>query len=361
MALKYLIDIGHPAHVHYFKNFADDAMKKGHQVLFTCRDKDVTIMLLEQLKFKFVNLGPPYKSLLGKTFGLLYFTLRILWISVSFKPNMFLNATMYSAFVAWLLRKPHLAFEDTFNMEQVRLYLPFTSCILTGSYHHPALGRKEIRFCGYQALLYLHAKHFAPDIGIYNDLCLSLYEPYVIVRFVSWNASHDLGHTGISERNKYTAIEKFSEYAKVFISSESPLPDDLERHRITIPPHRMHDALAFSCLVFGESSTMSEEAAILGVPSVYVFNNSTYYTTHLEEDYGLMFNYSESDKGQLDAIERGCELLKKQNLKEEWQKRRTAMLSGKIDVTAFLIWFVENWPESFSIMKTNPDFQKRFE
>jgi hypothetical protein len=36
------------------------------------------------------------------------------------------------------------------------------------------------------------------------------------------------------------------------------------------------------------------------------------------------------------------------------------MLSEKIDVTAFLVWFVQHWPESFSIMKQNPDYQNRF-
>jgi len=36
------------------------------------------------------------------------------------------------------------------------------------------------------------------------------------------------------------------------------------------------------------------------------------------------------------------------------------MLSEKIDVTAFIVWFVENWPESFKIMKENPDYQLNF-
>jgi len=36
------------------------------------------------------------------------------------------------------------------------------------------------------------------------------------------------------------------------------------------------------------------------------------------------------------------------------------MLSEKIDVTAFLVWFVENWPESFKTMMENPGYQERF-
>ena len=48
------------------------------------------------------------------------------------------------------------------------------------------------------------------------------------------------------------------------------------------------------------------------------------------------------------------------NLKEEWQVRRQKMLVDKIDVSAFYVWFIENYPESARIMKENPDYQYRF-
>jgi hypothetical protein len=36
------------------------------------------------------------------------------------------------------------------------------------------------------------------------------------------------------------------------------------------------------------------------------------------------------------------------------------MLNEKIDVTSFLTWFIENYPESEKIMKDNPDYQLNF-
>jgi len=358
--MKYLIDIGHPAHVHYFKNFAKDVANHGSEVLFTCRDKEVAISLLKHNDLQYINFGHNYKSMPGKIFGLFYFTIKLFGVALKFRPDMYLNASMYSAIVAWVFRKPHFSMEDTFNMEQVNLYLPFTSCILTGDYVHPSLGNKELSYRGYQELLYLHPSRFTPDKNVLNVLGVKDNEKYVIMRFVAWNASHDYGHKGISNKNKLKAIAEFSKYAKVFISSESELPDELRKYKINIEPHRMHDAIAFASLFFGESSTMSEEAAMLGVPSVYLFNNSTYYTQHLEECYGLMFNYSESEDDQLNAILKGVELLQQPNIKEEWQNKRTKMLADKIDVTAFLVWFVENWPESFQTMKQNPDYQFNF-
>jgi hypothetical protein len=36
------------------------------------------------------------------------------------------------------------------------------------------------------------------------------------------------------------------------------------------------------------------------------------------------------------------------------------MLKEKIDVTAFLVWFIENYPESVRIMREDPDYQEKF-
>ncbi|MGB4094454.1 MAG: hypothetical protein WBJ99_01295, partial [Bacteroidales bacterium] len=71
---------------------------------------------------------------------------------------------------------------------------------------------------------------------------------------------------------------------------------------------------------------------------------------------GLLFGFRNSDG----VLEKSIELLNTPNLKQEYQQRRQKMLSDKIDVTAFMVWFVENYPESAKIMKENPDYQWRF-
>jgi uncharacterized protein len=358
--MKYLIDIGHPAHVHYFRHFANEMIAKGWEVLFTCRDKEMTISLLTHYNLNYVCFGKPFKSLLGKIFGLFYFTLRVLLIAIKFKPDILINASMYSAITAWILRKPHISLEDTFNNEQVRLYLPFTDCVLTGDYEHPSLGKKEVSYSGYQELLYLHPNRFSPDKSILQELGVTSDEKYVILRFVSWNASHDIGHNGISYENKFKAVKEFLKIAKVFISSESELPAELKKYQIKIAPHRMHDAMAFASLIFGESATMVSEGAVLGIPGIYLDDTGRFYTNDQQEKYGLVFNYTESEEDQQKAIEKGVELLTTPGIKEEWQEKRVKMLLEKIDVTAFLVWFIENWPESFRIIEENPDYQFKF-
>ena len=41
-------------------------------------------------------------------------------------------------------------------------------------------------------------------------------------------------------------------------------------------------------------------------------------------------------------------MLDNKNLKAEWQLKREKMLEDKIDVTEFLVWFVENYPASMN-------------
>jgi len=359
--MKLLIDIGHPAHVHLFKNFAWQMEKRGHDILFTCREKEFEIELLREYGFNYKSFGKKYKSRFGKVWGMIEFDVKEFIAGFKFKPDLFLShGSMYAAHASTLLRKPHISLEDTFNFEQVRLYLPFTNVVLTGNYDHPSLGKKEVKYNGYHELAYLHPNYYTPDKNILNELAVKDNEKYVIIRFVSWQATHDKGHKGISFENKIKAINEFEKYAKVFISSEAELPNELEKYKINILPHKMHDALSYASLVWAESFTVPAECSMSGTPSIINHSTKSFYLYELENKYELCYNYNESEEDQFKAIEKGIELLNTPHLNKEWQKRRERMLTDKIDVTTFLVWFVEDYPDSAKVMKENPDFQYNF-
>lgn len=344
--MRILIDIGHPAHIHLFRNYANEMIKRGHEILFTCRDKEFEIALLQTYGFKYRSFGKKYKKTITKLWGLVKFDFLEWQTALKFKPDIFLShGSPYAAHASKLCGKPHIAFEDTYNFEQIRLYEPFTDVVITGDYLHPAVSKKEIKIPTYHELAYLAPSRYKPDVQVLAELGVSPGEKYTIMRFVSWKASHDIGHNGISYNTKIDAVRKFSKYGRVFISSEGSLPKELESFRLTTSPHRIFDVLSFASLVWGESSTMSEEAAMLGVPSVYFNNNSTYYTRHLEKDYSLVYNLSESECDQKRGIDVGIEILSN---KEDipFHHQRDLMLSERIDLTDFLIWFTENYPES---------------
>ena len=208
-------------------------------------------------------------------------------------------------------------------------------------------------------MFYLHKNYYRKNRDIRAALGLKQDEKYVIVRFVSWEAHHDMGFSGLTSENKVSAVKEFSRYARVFISSESDLPQELQSYSIKFSPDLMHDVLAEASLYFGEGATMAMESAVLGTPAIYINPNWLGYTLEAERS-GLLFNFKEDSASQVKAIEKGLEILRDPDSKALIISRSEELSCHKIDPTAFLVWFVENWPESFREMKVNPDFQKKF-
>ena len=122
----------------------------------------------------------------------------------------------------------------------------------------------------------------------------------------------------------------------------------------------MHDVLANAVLLYGESATMASECACLGTPAIFHDNNGRGYTNEQESKYGLVFNFSESLDDQKKSLKKAIDLLKQKSLKSSFKKKSELMIADKIDVTSFLVWFIEQYPQSIKIMKENPDYQYNF-
>ncbi|MCI0493488.1 DUF354 domain-containing protein, partial [candidate division KSB1 bacterium] len=323
---------------------------------FTCREKEFEIDLLKMYGFDFISFGKKYSSTPGKLWGLIKFDVKEYLTGRKFTPDILLShGSPYAAHAAFFLRRPHISLEDTGNWEQIKLYLPFSAAVLTPDVLIQNLGEKQIKYAGYHELAYLHPSRYCTDDAIWEHLNIERKAPYCLIRFVSWNATHDSRQIGFSHEGKKRIFEYLSDKYKVFISSESKLPRDLEQYRISISPDKMHDVLYHAQLYCGEGATMASEAGVLGTPSIYV-NSLVASNCEDQNRYGLVYNFRSSE-GVLEKINELCHI---KNLKEEWQNRRQKMLADKIDVTAFLVWFIENYPDSACVMRQNPDFQYRF-
>lgn len=356
--MKIFIDIGHPAHVHYFKNFIWIMQEKGHSIFISARDKEVTFDLLEYHKFPYYNRGKGRKGLAGKLLYILEGDGRLLKQARSFNPDLFLSfGSPYAAHVAWLTGKPHIAFDDTdHSFFEHFISMPFTKTVLTPTVFQKDFGKKQVRFDGFMELCALYPGRFKPNPdNIRTVINNSEKGKYVILRFVSWQASHDIGLEGLSLEDKYSLVEKLSAHATVIISSEEKLPEDLQKYSYKIHPALMHDVLNGASLIVSESLTMAAEAAFLGTPSVCI---STALAGTLDEEVrlGLIELFRNSDG----IIERAVEIVRDAQYKELFIKKSREIIKDKIDVTAFMVWFIENYPASFEIMKKDPDHQLNF-
>lgn len=334
--MNIVIDIGHPAHVHYFKNFIEIMQDNGHNFLITARDRGETFHLLKAYKILFINRGKGATTKLGKLLFLPKLVFFIYRRARKFKPDLFLSfGSPYAAHVSKLMKKPHIAFDDTEHSKvEQALYLPFTDVVYTPECFQKSLGRKHRRFKGYIELSYLHPDYYSPDPSVFDLLGLKNGEKYAVLRFISWSAGHDSGHTGMSQDIKKKAVRELSKYAKVYISSEGDLPDMFKEYHLPTSPEKIHDVMYYASLFLGESGTMATEAALLGTPSVRISTIAKLVGNHVElkNKYGLLYYYDSGEEG----LNKALELIKKET-KQEWHKKQKAMLSDKIDVTRFMI------------------------
>ena len=99
---------------------------------------------------------------------------------------------------------------------------------------------------------------------------------------------------------------------------------------------------------------------MLGVPSVRFsdFAGRISVLEELEQRYHLTFGVPTDRPEQL--VEKVDSLLSDTTLRETFRKNRELMLNDKIDVTAFLTWFIENYPKSREIMRETPEYQYNF-
>jgi len=90
------------------------------------------------------------------------------------------------------------------------LRVPFVDTIWTPSCFKGDMGRKHVRYDGYKELAYLHPKYFTPDKSVLDDIGQNEGEPFIILRFVSWSATHDIGEHGLKNKLAYVrGLEKY--------------------------------------------------------------------------------------------------------------------------------------------------------
>ena len=142
--MRILIDIAHPAHIHYFRNFASLINQKDFSVLFTVRDKGIIIELARHYKLKYEIRSKERRNKILYGFDSIR---NIYRISRKFKPDFFIDmGTVFASPVSWLLRKPYIAFDDTEASIKARIiHMPFTNVIFTPKVFRKDLGRKHIR------------------------------------------------------------------------------------------------------------------------------------------------------------------------------------------------------------------------
>jgi predicted glycosyltransferase len=341
--VRILLDITHPAHVHFFRNAIEDWTKRGNDVVIAARDKDIVTDLLDRTGLNYKNLGSAREGLAGLGLELLLRDGRLLKFARDRKPDVLAGiGGIFIAHVGFLLGIPSVVFTDTENATlSNRLTFPVATKIVTPRcYEGPVPGKKHVSYPGYHELAYTHPTRFEPSPTALEGFDLKPGDPYIVMRLVSWGAAHDVSDFGFS--NLTDAVQSLQKYGRVLISSERPLPPELEPLRIVAHPELVHHLLYYARLFIGESATMASESATLGTPAILVSTSRRGYTNELESRYGLAFTFSDREGAQEKALKKASEILDSSNSDQTWNEKRNEMLDEMIDVTDFIVEVIES-------------------
>ena len=360
--MNILIQLSHPAHFHLYKNVATNLIADGNRVLFVIKSKDILEDLLKNAGLPYVNINQHAHR--GSKFGILGDMLvrewRIIRLCREHKIDLLTGSTPDIAHAGWWLRKWRVnTGEDDLAIVPAfaKIASPFIQCyVAPNSCNAGKIEHKTVHYPGFQKLAYLHPNRFTPDANVPKKYGIDPDKPYFLIRFAKLNAHHDNGVNGISTAIAEQLVRLLAPKGHIYITSERALEPQFEQYRLHINPLDIHHVMAFATLYIGDSQSMAVEAAMLGVPSLrfndFVGKKKIGVMEELEHAYGLTYGISSHEPETLYA--KINDLLAMPRLREDFQARRCKMLADKIDVTAFLTYFIENYPQSAKAAKA-PD------
>lgn len=352
--MKVLFMISHPAHFHMFRYTIDNLQQHGHEVVSVIRPKDVLEQLCidANLPYYKVKNRPKKWGMIGLGLALIEKIMEVLRITRKEKPNLLVGSDGVLAYVGKMCNVPSFEFfEDDYDIIKLyaKMFFPFYSNVVCP--HVCDAGKwnaKKIGYAGYQKLTYLHPNYFTPDKKVVEKYFPVDESPYYIIRFAKLSAHHDVGVNGFSREVAQRVIDMLNAKGRVFITSETELPQEFEPYRLRINPLDIHHLLAFASLYIGDSQSMAVEACMLGTPCLrfndFVGKKKISVLEELEHVYQLTNGISSHDAEQLySKVE---EILTMPDARAIYQTRKNKMLADKIDVTKYWTWFIENYPQS---------------
>ena len=337
--MKVIVTLQHPAHFHFYRNVVSELERRGHDTWIFYRDEELIETLLDRYAMEGTCLAPGNSGTLDAMRNQAVYELGLLRRARRIQPDvMTAIGGIAVAHVASLVGARSVVFDDSGEYAPLnRIGRRFADLVCTPVSEDCEYGTTQQEYPGYHELAYLHPDRFEPDPEALADLGVDVEEPYFVVRFVGWNAQHDIGHAGFDQAARRRLVDELSDLGSVYVTTEEQLPAELREYRLPVPPEMIHDLLYYADLYVGDSQTMATEAALLGTPAVrcnsFVESGDMGNFRELQAEYGLVFSTGDAEE----AISQAVQWAADPETDQRWQQRLASLHGDKIDVTAFVV------------------------
>jgi len=364
--MRFLFYLAHPAKFQFHKAQLMELKSKGHTVDIIINSKDVLEELLIEDDFEYTNLFPNGRKIKGVHVYIAAFITIFRTLHRLFK---YTKGKKYDLFIGDLLTVLGRlkGVRSLYPTDDVIRQVPEQSIFLFTCNHIIAptitelgiFNKKKINYDGYKALAYLHPSIFSPDLTAIDKKYREKNKLFFI-RCTGFGATHDIGRNGINNEVLEDIIDLLGNRGDIVISSERELPEHLNQYLYTGKKNDIFHYMAFADIVIGDSVSMCVEAALLGTPVVeyddYWFEMEQ--LMELQHKYKLINLFQPPDLQPM--FEKVEEILNTPSYKDDIKVKRDKFIEEKIDVNDFLIWFMENYPSSYSEYKKLPFVQYKF-
>lgn len=355
--MKLLIEIGHPAHVHLFRNLYRELINRGHEVFVFAKDTPAIKTLLSDYDIKYKLLTPSGKSIFRKGINMLQNSILLRREIRRIRPGIVISSTPSLMQSAWLMNVPGIFMDDDDDSVEpfvTRFAHPFASVILS-PFGTERKSKKTIYYRSNHELAYLHPDYFTPECSVLNSYGLKPVDFFSIIRFVAMTGHHDSNENGFTYNQKIELLKKLSTRGPVIVTSEIDVEFNEGRIIRIENMSDIHSLLYYASIFVGDSQTMTSEAAMLGTPAFRcnTFKGRIAYLNE-EEKAGLVYSFLPSEFEHL--LNQIDDVISVNDFSINWLEKRALFISERVSLTKLLIWIIENYPESISQLRNDIDF-----
>jgi predicted glycosyltransferase len=323
-----------------FDAIAKELEKKGHQVIFTCRDYDYVVSLFKLLGRDVQVLG---KHGGGSLYGKLKAGNERISLLADFIHNLGEKPDYHISFacpeatrVAFGFAIPIISINDSPHARAVaKLTVPFakfliySSCIDSKSWLENGATEKQLYpYDGIDEVAWL--KDFSPNEKVLEEFDLSQTDRFIVARPEESSAAYMLdqgiaGHT-VLDKILDKIFQTYTGKAIVFPRYQSQKDTLLSKfgEKIITPPEAVDTSSLYYysdfCITGG--ATMAREAAAVGTPSVSYYSKPLDVLEYISSIGIPLYN----EYNLQDAIQRSLELIDKVENREEIRKQTKKIL-----------------------------------